>query len=357
MRIQLLLLPALWAGSASAQGRDAGARIERVTDGVYAIIHENATEEWPHGNTGVVVGEDGVLVIDAAYLPSRARADIALIRAVTDKPVRWLVMSHWHFDHNNGNSAYRDAFPAIEIISERDTRGWIEINNTWWPRMSTAPGSAKRLALGRLEEQLAAGADSTGRRLGADERKALEDNVRRRRGELEELAALKVVLPNLVFDRELTLWLGRRRVELRSQGRANSPNDVTIYLPDDKVLFTGDILVHDPLPYVGTSWPVQWVDVLRRLETVPVAALVPGHGPVMKDHAYTRRVRELMEAATTRVDSMIRTGLTLDQIQEVIDLNDIRAGYEPWAGASEPDWEYTVTTLVERAWRGLRGQG
>src|SRR6185295_6409961 len=108
--------------------------------------------------------------------------------------------------------------------------------------------SAKRVALGKLEEQLKTGTDSAGRRLSGEERTALEDNIRRRRGELQELAALKVVPPNLVFDRELTLWLGDRRVELRAQGRANSPNDVTIYLPEDRVLFTGDIVVQDPLP-------------------------------------------------------------------------------------------------------------
>src|SRR3982750_2957419 len=78
---------------ASAQGRDAGARMERVADGVYAIVHDRATEDWIHGNTGVVVGDDGVLVVDATYLPSRARADIALIRSVTDKPVRYLVIT------------------------------------------------------------------------------------------------------------------------------------------------------------------------------------------------------------------------------------------------------------------------
>lgn len=357
MRTATLLLAALCGGPASAQTRDAGARIERVAGGVYAIIHENATEEWPHGNTGIVVGEDGVLVIDAAYLPSRAKADIALIRSVTDKPVRWLVMSHWHFDHNNGNAAYRDAFPGLTIVSERDTRHWIELNNTWWARMATAPGSTKRAALGKLEEQLRAGADSAGRRLTAEEGRALEDNVRRRRGELEELAALEVVVPNLTFDRELTLWLGRRRVELRSQGRANSPNDVTIYLPADRVLFAGDILVQDPLPYVGMSWPVPWAEVLRRLEAMPVTALVPGHGPVMKDHRYTRKVRELMEAATGRVDSLARTGLTLEQIQQTIRLDDVRRGFAPWAGAPAEDWAYIVTTLVERAWRGVRGQG
>ncbi len=357
MRLSLLPGLVLCTATASAQTRDPGARIERVADGVYAIIHENATEEWPHGNTGVIVGDGGVLVVDAAYLPSRAKADIALIRSVTDAPVRWLVMSHWHFDHNNGNSAYRDAFPGLTIVSERDTRGWIELNNTWWARMATAPGSTKRTALEKLEAQLHSGADSTGRRLSAAERKALEENVRRRRGELAELATLEVVPPNLTFDRELTLWLGRRRVELRSQGRANSPNDVTIYLPEERVLFTGDILVHDPLPYVGMSWPVPWVEVLRRVEAMPVAALVPGHGPVMKDHGYTRQVRELMEAATWRVDSLARTGLTLDQIQERIRLDDVRRSFAPWAGAPEEDWKYTVTTLVERAWRGVRGQG
>ena len=70
----------------AAQARDAGARMQRVASGIYAIIHDDATDEWPHGNTGVIVGDDGVFVVDATYLPSRARADIALIKSVTDKP-------------------------------------------------------------------------------------------------------------------------------------------------------------------------------------------------------------------------------------------------------------------------------
>src|SRR5512132_1833989 len=109
MRLTLLLLAGL-AGTASAQARDSTARMERIADGVYAILHDDATDQWPHGNTGVIVGKDAVLVVDACYLPSRARADIALIRSVTNKPVRYLVYTHWHFDHNNGASAYVDAY-------------------------------------------------------------------------------------------------------------------------------------------------------------------------------------------------------------------------------------------------------
>jgi glyoxylase-like metal-dependent hydrolase (beta-lactamase superfamily II) len=100
--------------------RDESARLEQVGDGVYAIIHDDATDEWPHGNTGVVVGEHSVLVVDATYLPSRARSDIALIRAITDKPIRYLAYTHWHFDHNNGAIAYREAYPGLAIVSERE---------------------------------------------------------------------------------------------------------------------------------------------------------------------------------------------------------------------------------------------
>jgi cyclase len=131
---------------------------------------------------------------------------------------------------------------------------------------------------------------------------------------------------------------------------------VTIYLPEEKILFGGDILVQSPLPYTGSSWPVPWIRVLRDIEAIPIAALVPGHGPVMRDHAYTRQVRELMETVVARVDALVRQGKTLEQIQAGIELDDLRR--PPWNGADDDeDWKVTVNALVERAWRGVRGQG
>ena len=341
-----------------AQARDAGARMERVADSVYVIIHEDATDQWPHGNTGVVVTGEGVLVVDATYLPSRARADIALIRRVTSQPVRYLAYTHWHFDHNNGAVAYRDSFPGVTIVSERQTRDYIALNSAWWARMSTAPTSARRASLAALERELATGRDSTGRALSDEERRQRKRAIGQRKAELEELASLRVVPPNLVFDGELILWLGGRRIELRDRGRANSPHDVTIYLPADSVLFTGDIVVQSPLPFVGASWPVPWIEVLRQLETVPMAALVPGHGPVMRDWLYARQVRRLLEAATSRVAAMGLQGRTLDQIQDSLGLDDVRKATPPWNGTRlDADWKESVRALIDRAWRGVRGQG
>ena len=342
----------------SSQARDAGARMERVAEGVFAIIHNDATDEWPHGNTGVVVTDSGVLVVDATYLPSRAKADIALIRSVTRQPVRYLVYTHWQFDHNNGASAYAEAFPGLTIVSERESSQFIALNATWWAKMSTAPNSVRRAALAALETQVANQRDSTGHPLSAEARTRLTKAIGQRKAELDELASLRVVPPNLVFDHELNLRLGGRRIELRDRGRANSPHDVTVFLPDERVLFSGDILVQSPLPYVGASWPVPWIEVLRQLETIPIAALVPGHGPVMHDHSYTRQVRELLEAATSRVAAMAREGKTLEQIQGTISLDDIRAKTPAWRPAElNDDWVANTKALVERAWRGVRGQG
>jgi glyoxylase-like metal-dependent hydrolase (beta-lactamase superfamily II) len=337
--------------------RDPGASMEQVAEGVYAIIHDDATDEWPHGNTGVVVGEDGVLVVDATYLPSRARADIALIRAVTDKPVRYLAYTHWHFDHNNGAIAYKEAYPDIAIVSERETRDFVVLNGTWWARRSVRADQPKMLALAELEKQLAARRGPEGERLAPDAIARLERTIGQRRAELEELGALEVVAPNLVFDRELTLDVGGRTIELRDWGRANSPHDVTVLVPDARVLFAGDILVQAPVPYFTESWPVPWIDVLKQIEDVSAAAIVPGHGPVFHDHVYTRHVRTLLEAATARVAALAREGRSLDEIQMELELRDVQEGVPAWSGARDEDWQATTRALIERAWRGVRGQG
>jgi cyclase len=346
------------AAAQAALPRDSTARVERLADGVYAIIHDDATDQWPHGNTGVVLSEDGVLVVDATYLPSRARADIALIRRLTDQPVRYLVNTHWHMDHTHGNEAYRDAFPGVTIVTERRTREFTALNTRYWSRYSTAPDSPRRQALRELETELARGTDSTGQAHTAEQRRRLETVIRQRTAELDELAKVRVVVANQVFDGSTTLWLGGRRVELVDRGRANSPHDVTVYLPKERILFTGDILVQSPVPYTGMSWPVPWIDVLAELEKLPVTALVPGHGPVMRDHTYTTRMRELLQAVTSRVRELAERGRPVEWIQDSLRLDDIRRKVPAWRGTEhDADWDYIVRTAIERAWRGVRGQG
>jgi glyoxylase-like metal-dependent hydrolase (beta-lactamase superfamily II) len=354
--VSLLTMSGVALG-ASAPPRDATAHMERVGDGVYAIFHDDATDEWPHSNTGVIVGDDGVFVIDSTYLPSRARADIVLIREMTKKPVKYLISTHWHMDHNNGAIAYREAFPGLTVINERESAKFLELNQVFWSKLSTAEGSAKRKSLADLEKQFTTGKDGDGKAVSETDKKELAKHIAQRKNELVELAQLEVVTPNLLFDRDLRLQFGHKRIELHNWGRGNSPDDVTIYLPDDKILFTGDLVVQSPLPYTLASWPVGWIPILKDLEAIPADVIIPGHGPLMHDKSYIVTVRHLLEAATSRVEAMVRQGRTLDQIQSTVDLSDVRREFTPWVTAPDADWAAVTKELVERSWRGVRGQG
>jgi hypothetical protein len=106
------------------------------------------------------------------------------------------------------------------------------------------------------------------------------------------------------------------------------------------------------------AWPVPWIEVLKEVERVPVAFMVPGHGPVLRDHAYTRQVRRLLQAATSRTAAMVRRGAPVEQIQDSIKLDDIRRTVPVWTDpALDADWDYIVRVVIERAWRGVRGHG
>ena len=339
-------------------GTGRGARMEKISNDVYAIIHEDATDEWPHSNTGVIIGKDAVMVIDACYLPSMAMEDIKLIRSVTNKPVKYMAYTHWHFDHTNGSIVYRDSFPNIRFISEKNSAKFIELNAVWWAKRSIADSSSKRQSLATLISRLNNPTDSSTNVLTDQEILRLREVISKRQGELAELATLKVIKPDYLFEDSLSIDLGNRKVYLIDRGKANSPHDVTIYIPNEKILFTGDILVQSPLPYCGACWPVPWVEVLKDLEKIPVNAMVPGHGPVLYDHSYTRMVREFLESLIKKVEALIWQGKTIEQVQATINMDEFRKG--PWHEsnkAANDDWIINLQTIIERVWRGIRGQG
>jgi len=357
----LLLTVAVVQDNDRVVARDSSARMERLADGVYAIIHDEATRNWPsgavnwpHSNVGVIVGDAGVLVIDSDYFPSRARADIALIRQVTSRPVRWLVNTHWHGDHTHGNGVYREIFPDVAILGTRANRDFISINLARLPAVAAQPNSGHRASLRQLDSVLAAGRDSAGP-LTPGSRRLLETAIHQRRAELAELALVRDEPPNVLFEQDTTLMLGRRRIVIRNWDRANSMSDVTVYLPAEQILFTGDIVVH-PVPYAWASMPGPWRGVLRGIAQLPVRHLVPGHGPVMQDHRYTQLLIALFDSTAARIESHMRAGRTLAEIERLVTMDDFRPRFvldeDPTARAV---WASSIPALVERMHQCVQG--
>jgi cyclase len=321
--------------------------VTKVAEGVYAIRHADAPDTNPQGNTTVIVGERSVLVIDSAYLPSSAAEDITQIRHWTDKPVRYLLNTHWHPDHQRGNSVYVDAFPEVTIVAHRETAKLMAAYDA---------GNRERYPkrLQSMKESLAKGRDADGKALEATARTELQKTVEGRSRVMAELERSRLQLPTLTFDSELTLDLGNRIVEIRHDGIGDTRGDAWAYLPKDQVLVTGDLLVA-PVPYFFAGYPENLAQRLRRLQDLDVKAIVPGHGDVMRDRTYLRAVLEMIETIVGQVNAaVVRIGSLSARLEDVRPQIDVAEYRRRFAGDDSNNQEYfdeSIEGLIKDAFQ------
>lgn len=323
-----------------------------LADGVFAAVYSEFRMDPIEGNSLVVIGSDGVLVLDSGRTPDAARTLMAEIRKRTDRPVRYVVNSHWHDDHVFGNQAYEDAFPGVAFIAHRQTRvdmversipSLTDYGIEYWTRMAE-----------RFEGQLAKGTQADGRPLSEPQTARLRDQARTVRQFLPKVPTLRVVLPTITIDGDATLHLGNREVRLVHAGPGNTAGDLAVYLPRERILATGDLLAH-PVPLAYGSDLAPWIATLRSLRRLPVDAFVPGHGPVMRDAVYLDLVIETFESLVAQVTAAAKRGLSLDDTRKAVDLQSFRdrmAGTDPfWRGMFA---DSIMREAVERTYQAVR---
>jgi glyoxylase-like metal-dependent hydrolase (beta-lactamase superfamily II) len=261
-------------------------------------------------NSGVIIGDDGVIVVDAQATPLLAGQVIERIRKVTDKPIKYVVLSHYHAVRVLGASAYRaEAVLASErcraMIAERGKEDW-DSEYGRFPRLFRAAESIPGLTW-----------------------------------------------PTLTFRRHLTLYLGQRRVELHHLGRAHTAGDIVAYVPDANVVFAGDIVEYKSACYCGDAHFADWPGTLARLERVKPDALVPGRGDALigweRVGEGLQLTREFLADTYRPVQRGVARGATLkDCFDEATAA--MRPKYQSW-----PIFEHCQPFNVARAWDEAQG--
>lgn len=280
---------AMVSASASAQAPSVLPFVlKQVGPGVYAAI--DGPDHKAGSNAGFVIGDDGVLVVDSFINVDAARALVGEIHRLTPKPIRYVVNTHYHLDHTGGDQALRDA--GAIIVAHRNVRGWVRTNNL-------------NLFGDRITPELRA-----------------------------RIAALP--LPDVVTDKDLTIWLGSRKVVVRTV-LGHTGGDLTIFVPDAEVLFTGDMLWRKIPPNLIDGSVKEWTatdaDFIRTPDAAHVT-FIPGHGDVadLKDvqdfRAYLIDLRRLVAEGR-------KSGLKDDALVQAV---------EPKLKALHPDW-----TISDRA--------
>src|SRR6476646_3593198 len=207
----------------------------------FSQISEHAWAYTAEGdpNTGIVIGDDAVLVADTQATPAMAQDVIRRIREVTDKPIKYVVLTHYHAVRVLGASAYG----AQQIIASEDTYDLI-----------VERGEADKASeIGRFPR--------------------LFSNV--------ETVPPGMTWPTMTFNRKMTLWLGKLEVQLLQLGRGHTKGDTVVWLPQDRVLLSGDLVEFDATPYAGDAYFKDWPKTLDNLAVLKPKALVPGRGAAL----------------------------------------------------------------------------
>ena len=279
--------------------------LEQLAEGVYAFTAEGDP------NVGCILGTDAILAIEARATPFMARKWIDVVRAeVSDLPFGDLVLTHYHAVRTLGASA----FGARRIIAHANTKALIE----------------ERGAEDWASEQ----------------------------GRMPRLFAGAETIPGLThptdtFDDVMTLDLGNRRVELRYLGRGHTSGDIVAWLPDERILFAGDLVEARAAPYMGDSYPGEWSSsTLDAVAELGATQLVGGRGPVVRGEAVATAVNDTRAFVRTTLEGTREVRDRGGSLKQAFEL--VHAQLAPrYAGF--PIFEHTMPFNVQRTWDELDG--
>ncbi|MCP4327880.1 MAG: MBL fold metallo-hydrolase [Alphaproteobacteria bacterium] len=228
---------------------------DKLADGVYGYTAEGDP------NAAVVIGDDGVMVVDTLATPVQARSLIREIRKVTRKPIKYLVLSHYHAVRVLGASAYK----AEQIIASGGTYELIKER-------------------------------------GAQDFKSETQRFPRLFEKVESVPGL--TWPTMVFDNALTIWMGKREVRIMHLGRGHTKGDTVVWLPKERIMLAGDLVERGATPYCGDAYLSDWPATLDRVRAFAPRKLVPGRGPALKSPA---KVNEAIDGTKSFVTAMLKS--------------------------------------------------
>jgi glyoxylase-like metal-dependent hydrolase (beta-lactamase superfamily II) len=362
-----LIVAAFALAAAPSQGPIAAAPTVSADSGHLETVDALAPHVWlirqiepfqvqPVGNVMVIEQGDGLILIDSGGSPGSGRRVAALAQSVAEKPVKAVVLTHWHPDHPLGVPAILERWPAVRIIAHRRTRDHLlGAPMRDFPRGAPDHAAEEKLTRGAEAAMVFLQRNAADASLSPRERDGFDAASRALRALRADMAGVRVIAPTEVFDQKLVIPDPDVPVEILHMGRANTDGDAIAWLPRQRIVATGDIVV-SPVPFGFGSYPADWIETLGKIRALDFAILVPGHGHPQKDTAYLDRLVGLIAEVRRQAAPLAASGVPLDEARARIDLSRHKvlfAGTDPWLGR----WfdQYWVRPFVAAAWREAKG--
>lgn len=311
-----LLLAAATTAPAQTAARPVH-RFTRVTDTIYGAVATGAMTTG--SNSGIIINDKEVLIVDSHITPASARALLSEIMTLTDKPIRYVVNTHFHYDHAHGNQVFPE---DVLIIGHEFTREKLAGDPLNEPSFKSAVTALPR-QIEALLEQVAAEIDPA-------KKTGLQGRLEAQEAYAEALKEVRPTPPNLTLRNRMTLFRGGREIQLLFIGRGHTGGDVVVYLPKEKVIFTGDLFTGGP-GFMGDGYLDEWMTSLDDLKKLDFEAVIPGHGEVILGSAIAKErigfVQAYMRDLWTQASELKRQGVSAEDAAKRVDLTAHKANF------------------------------
>jgi cyclase len=329
--------------------------VDRLAPNVYAFIADNTTHDWEDGNVTVVIGDDGVAVIDApaGYL---SRRHLVEIRKLTQKPIRYVINTHFHRDHLLGDYVYKDASPGVLIVQQDYTATMADRRDP--EALVALKGANGEQLLEHLKSTAETGIDVDGKPLAGYDLARAKRSYEEFLPVYRDAQAARYVSADVTFDSTMTLKLGSTELQLLHLA-GHTLGDTVVWLPKERILVTGDLVIA-PVPYGGPDHYNQWIASLNRLISLDASTIVPGHGEVQFSSDYMTLERDLFQSLMDQAAAAVTGGKSVSDFQKTLDL----ATFESRLVHGDPElqwgWDHyflgkTNGALAARAYRIAHG--
>ena len=283
-----------------------------IAPGIFVFMSAPYGAVGLDGNAIVVTSTGGVLVFDSNGTPAAATAVLNEIRTMTDQPVRFVVHSHWHWDHWYGAEVYKKAFPDLTVIAHEKTR----VLMAGPALVFNKPGLEIQLPqyIRALEERVADAEAATPPAAGLS---ALREALDEAKFFLAQKRSVAHTLPDVTFKHRLDLTLGNREIQILNFGRGVTPGDAVMYLPKERVLAVGDLIVN-PITFALSGFPTEWLRVLEKLDTLAADVVITGHGEPLRNKELLHATMDVFRVLLKEGRAAREQGLNPDQARDAI---------------------------------------
>lgn len=280
-------------------------KFEKVADGVYYATG------GPGSNNVVIVNDNDVFLVDDGTSPAAARALLADIKLLTPKPVRQVVNTHFHYDHTAGNQVFG---PEVQIIANDYVRHAILTFDVLHrePYM-TSQGNRVPALIDSLQKQIASENDPA-------KKIELQKKLASAKVELRNLQEIKPTPPNVTYDSKMILHKGSREIQLLFLGRGHTAGDTFVYLPNEKIICTGDEEEGARVAYMGDAYFDEWIATLDKLKQLDFNLVLPGHGVAFRDKAVITAFQSYLKDLIAKGTALKKQGVSAEDAARKIDM-------------------------------------